>query len=155
MKILVSGKNIPVAVLEPVDCQGHLSDGGIKNGIFICNRFIEHIKIIDPHKSSTDVVMFDGASNVQLAGELSKIHYPKITVMHGFEHTVSLFLNDVYKIPFVNQRITAHKEIHNLFGSSIYHKTSYIFKSKSYEFRDSNIGFSVAMITGWLVISLE
>ena len=68
LKILVSGKNLPVALLELVDCQVHLADGGEKNGTFICNRFLEHIKIIDPHKSSTDVVMFDGASNVQLAG---------------------------------------------------------------------------------------
>ena len=59
--------------------------------------------------------MFDGASNAQLAGELFKIHYPKITFMRGIEHTVSLFLNDVSKIPFVNQMITYHKEIYTLF----------------------------------------
>ena len=44
---------------------------------------------IDPHKSITDVFMFDGASNVQLAGELLKIRYPKISVMRGVEHTVT------------------------------------------------------------------
>ena len=63
---------------------------------------------MDPHKSITDVVMFDGASNVQLAGELLKIHYPKITFMRGVEHTVSLFFNDLSKIPVLNQMITAH-----------------------------------------------
>ena len=67
LNILVSGKNLPVAVLETVFRQGHLADGGKKNGTFICNIFLEHIKIIDPQKSTTDVVMFDGASNVQLA----------------------------------------------------------------------------------------
>ena len=82
----------------------------------------------DPHKSITDVFMFDGASNVQLGGGILKIHYPMITVMHGVEHTVYLFLNDVTKIPVLNQTITAHKEIYNLFGSSIYHKTHSIFK---------------------------
>ena len=35
--------------------------------------------------------MFDGASNVQLGSELLKIHYPKIVVMYGAEHTVSFF----------------------------------------------------------------
>ena len=39
--------------------------------------------------------MFDGASNVQLAGILLKVHYPKLTVMRGVEHTVLLFFNDV------------------------------------------------------------
>ena len=94
---------------------------------------------IDPHKSITDVVMFDGASNVQLAGELLKIHYPKITVMRGVEHTVSLFFNDVSKIPVVNQMIKAHKAIYNLFGSGIYHKPHSVFKSKAYELQNSNI----------------
>ena len=72
--------------------------------------------------------MFDGASNVQLAGELLKTHYPKISVMRGVEHTLYLFFNDVSKIPVVNQMITAHKAIYNLFGSGIYHKPHSIFK---------------------------
>ena len=102
------------------------------------------MKKIDPQKSSTDVVMFDGASNVQLVGELLKIHHPKITVMHWFEHTFSLFFNDVSKIPVVDQNITAHKEIYNLFVSGMYHKPDSIFKLESYEFHNMNIGlFSI------------
>ena len=60
--------------------------------------------------------------------------------MSEVEHTVSLFLNDVSKIPVVNQMITSHKEIYNFFGSGIYHKPNSIFKSKSYEFHNRNIG---------------
>ena len=48
--------------------------------------------------------------------------------MRGFERTVSLFLNDVFKIPVVNQMIKSHKAIYNLFGSGIYHKPHTIFK---------------------------
>ena len=84
--------------------------------------------------------MFDGASNVQLAGELLQIRYPNITVMRGVEHTVSLFFNDVSKIPVVNQMITAHKAKYNLFGSGIYHKPHSIFKSELNEFHNKNIG---------------
>ena len=36
--------------------------------------------------------------------------------------------------------ITAHKAIHNLFGSGIYHKLHSIFKSNWYEFHNRNIG---------------
>ena len=36
---------------------------------------------IGPHKSITDVAMFDGASNLQLAGELLKNNYTKVSVM--------------------------------------------------------------------------
>ena len=63
--------------------------------------------------------MFDGASNVQLGVKLLKVHYPKLTVMRGVEHTVSLFFNDVSKIPIINQMISTHKMIYNIFGSSI------------------------------------
>ena len=130
LEILVSIFNLPLSVLEIVDCQGHLGDGGEKGGTFICNIFLNHIRKIDPHKSITDIVMFDGASNFQLAGELLKIHYPKISVMRGVEHTVSLFFNYVSKIPVLNKIITAHNSIYNLFGSGKYHKPHYIFKSR-------------------------
>ena len=74
--------------------------------------------------------MFDGAPNVQLSGERLKINYPKVSVMHGVVHTVSLFFNYVSKIPVVNQIIKSHKSMYNLFRSSIYHKPHSIFKSK-------------------------
>ena len=60
--------------------------------------------------------------------------------MRVVEHTLSSFFSDVSKIPVVNQIITAQKSIHKLFGSSVYHKPHYIFKSKLYEFHNSNIG---------------
>ena len=44
LSILVSGKIHPLVVLELVDCQVHLEDGGVKYGTFICARFLEHIK---------------------------------------------------------------------------------------------------------------
>ena len=84
--------------------------------------------------------MFDGASNMQLGGRLLKVHYPKFTVMHGIEHSVLLFFNDVSKITVVNRIISAHKKIYNIFGSSIYHTPHSIFKYKSQEFHNINIG---------------
>ena len=69
LTILDFAKNIPFAVLEIVDCQGHLDDGNKKYGIFIFNRFLNHTREIDPGKKLTDIVMFDGASNVQLGGK--------------------------------------------------------------------------------------
>ena len=74
-------KNLPVSVLYLFDCQGNLADGREKYGTFICTRFLEHIKI-DPDKSITNDVMFDRDSNIQIVGELLKIHYPNISVMH-------------------------------------------------------------------------
>ena len=137
-------KNISVAVLEIVDCQGHLADGNKKDRTFVCNRFLNHMKEIDPAKKLSDIVMFDGALNVQLAGRLFKVCHPKLTVVRGVEHTVSLFFNYFSIIPIVNQMISAHKIIYNIFGSGIYHKPHYIFKFKYQEFHNRNIGlFSV------------
>ena len=55
--------------------------------------------------------MFDGYLNAQLSGQLLNIHYPKLTVTHGFEYNFSLFFNYFSKIPILNQMITDHKEI--------------------------------------------
>ena len=84
--------------------------------------------------------MFNGDLNVHIDGEQLIIQFTKVSVMHEVEHTISLFFNDVSKIPVVNQMITAHKAIYKIFGSGIYHKPHYMFKSKSYEFHNSNIG---------------
>ena len=130
LNILVSAKKIPVNVLESVDCRGHLAERNKKDGTFICNRFLNHMREIDPGKKLTDIVMFDGASNVQLGGNNLKLHSPKITVMRGVGHTVSLFFNDFSKIPISHQMISAHNMIYNIFGSGIHHKLHYIFKSK-------------------------
>ena len=83
--------------------------------------------------------MFDGAFNVQLGGKRLKVNNPKLTVVCFVEHTVSLFFNDVSKIPIVTQIIGDHKMIYNIFGCGIYHKPHSIFKSKSQEFHNKSI----------------
>ena len=98
------------------------------------------MKAIDPAKQLSYIVMFDGALNVKLAERILKVHYPKLTVIRGFEHTVSLFLNDVSEIHIANQMISAHKMIYNIFGSGIYHKPHSILKYKHQEFHNRNIG---------------
>ena len=98
------------------------------------------MKEIDPAKILSDIVMFDGASNVQLAGRLLKVFYTKLAVMGGVEHTVSLFFNRVSKITIINKIISSHKMIYNYFGSGIYYKPHSILKSKYQEFQNINIG---------------
>ncbi len=48
------------------------------------------------HQGVVDLVLFDGASNVQNAGKLVSITYLHITVLHGAEHIVSLFFKDMF-----------------------------------------------------------
>ena len=81
---------------------------------------------------------------MKLVGSLLNMHYPKLTVMRGVEHTVSLFFNDFSKITIVNKMIYAHKIIYGIFGSGIYHKPHSIFESNSQDFHNIIIGiFSV------------
>ena len=138
--ILNSTKKIPVAVLEILYFQGNLSNGNKKDGTFICNLFLNHMKEMDPAKTLSDIVMFDVVLNVQLAGRLLEVYYPKLTVMSCVEHTVLLFSNDFSKISIVNKMISAHKMRYNIFGSGIYHNPHSIFKSRSQEFRHINMG---------------
>ena len=111
LNILVSGKNLPLEVLELIYCKGNFANGVKKNGTFICNIFLKHMINIYPNKSMTDVVMLYGASNVQLGGDLMNNNYPNLNLMCGVEHTLSLFFNDISKLPIVNQMIIYHKAI--------------------------------------------
>ena len=88
------------------------------------------MKEIDPAKTLSYIVTFDGDFNVQLAGRLLKVHYPKLTFMRGVEHTVSLFFNCVSKKFILNQIISAHRMIYDIFGYGIYHNTCSILKSE-------------------------
>ena len=93
-----------------------------------------------PSQKKSDIVIFDGDSNVKLAGRLLELNYTNLAVISGVEHTVLLFFNDASKIPIVNEIISTHKMIYNIFGSGIYHKHHSIFKSKSQEFHNRSIG---------------
>ena len=88
----------------------------------------------------SDIVMFYGALNVRLSRRPLKVNYSKLTTMRSIEHTVSLFFTDVFKITIFHQIISAHKVIHTIFGSGIYHNPHFILKYKSQEFNNKNIG---------------
>ena len=80
--------------------------------------------------------MFDGASNVRTVGIILIGYYPKLTVVHSVEHTVSLFFNDVFKIPIASKIISSHKVIYNIFCSGIYHRPRSILKLEYQEFHN-------------------
>jgi hypothetical protein len=76
-------------------------------------------------------VLFDGASNVQNTGKLVSIAYPRITVVHGAEHVVSLFFKDIFtKMPVFQCLSQFLKWCRNIFGS-ICHGPRTIFKKHS------------------------
>jgi hypothetical protein len=52
----------------------------------------------DPQLLCTDVFYFDGASNVQKAGEILMAKFPRSFCFHGGEHVVLLFFSSIAKI---------------------------------------------------------
>ena len=80
------------------------------------------------HRGIVDLLLFDGASNVQNATKLASITYPRITVVHGAEHVVSLFFKDIFtKMPVFQYFL---KWCRYIFGST-HHGPCAIFKKHS------------------------
>jgi hypothetical protein len=130
MIFLGSSPNNPFALLDIVDCTSEMAKGGKKDAKYIVGLLkpimsqIEETK--DPNNQKTDhigvvdLMLFDGASNVQNAAKLASITYPRITVVHGAEHVVSLFFKDIFtKMPVFHQCLSQFsKQCRNIFGST-------------------------------------
>jgi hypothetical protein len=83
------------------------------------------------HQGVIDLVLFDGASNMQNAQKLVSITYPRITVVHGAEHVVSLFFKyTITKTPVFQCLSQFFKQCRNIFGSTP-HSPHAIFKKHS------------------------
>jgi hypothetical protein len=76
--------------------------GEKKDGCFISSLFLPVIESLDVLKDKVDVVFFDGGSNFQLAGRIIMERFPRITVVHGLEHVLSLVFVDISKIPVIH-----------------------------------------------------
>ena len=104
VNIISSSITVPVAVLGVKDSSAHLAQGGKKDATYVSNLFLPHIERHDPQKSRTDLVFFDGASNVQKAGDILAAYFPRISVLHGTEHCIALFFSDISKLPEITVR---------------------------------------------------
>ncbi len=128
-------------MLDTVNCTSEMAKGGKKDAKYIAGllkpiiSWIEETK--DPknqktdHWGAVDLLLFDGASNVQNAVKLASITYPCITVVHGAEHVVSLFFKDIFTKISVFQCLSQFsKRCRNIFGSTR-HGPHAIFKKHS------------------------
>jgi hypothetical protein len=148
---LGASPNNSFALLDIIDCTSEMGIGGKKTATYIANQLRPVIKRIedfrDPitnqsHLRGVDLLLFDGASNVQNAGKHLAVTNPRITVVHGSEHVIALFFKDVFtKVqPFVSLSKFV-KRCRNIFGSTR-HGPHAIFKKYSKEFNNGiYIGF--------------
>ena len=78
--------------------------GGKKEVTYIANKFLPHLKKLDPVKTQMDIIFCDGAASVQKARQILAVRYPQVTVLHDvIEHCISLFFSDVGRIPIIRQ----------------------------------------------------
>jgi hypothetical protein len=105
LNMLATSPNNPFALLEIVDCTDQMAKGGKKDTKYLCSVIrpliqqledLANVRKKGPKQSIVDLVMFDGASNIQVCGRLLAKYHSRITVCHGVEHAVSLFFSDVY-----------------------------------------------------------
>ena len=98
MNILAVSGSTPPLTIGIVDCTGHMAAGGKKDAMYIADIFEDKVEEYDPNHTLTDVFFFDGASNVQKAGEVLMAKYPRTFCCHGGEHVVSLWFTSLSKI---------------------------------------------------------
>jgi hypothetical protein len=100
LNIVALSAHHPVAVLEIVDRSLHVQDRSKKDARYIASLFHPHMDKVEADCSNCcDVIYFDGASNVQKVGCILEVTYTSTVVLHGAEHVVSLFFNDIFNLP--------------------------------------------------------
>ena len=138
INILAASAHLPVACLRIVDCRGHLENDGQKDAGYITELFLPHItEAEEKSPQCTDLVIFDGASNVQKAGLLLEAKFPHLSVMHGAEHVISLFYSDVFKIREFDLLKRFNRHIYKYFGSGSMHSPYAIFSKHAREHNDN------------------
>ena len=144
MNILASSVHLPVGCLRIVDCTGHLESDGTKDASYIANLFIPHITEMERNNPKcTDLIIFDGASNVQKAGGRLEARFPHVSVLHGAEHVISLFYHDIFKLRQFEMLKNINRLIYRCFGSGSMHSPYAIFSKHC---RDHNGGKPIGMI---------
>ncbi len=100
INILAASSNNPFGLLEIVDCTDQMANEGKKCTKYLSSLVRPLIRWLEEMAKSqiVNLIMFDGASNVQLVGKIIAQHHPHITVCHGAEHVIALFLSDIYSL---------------------------------------------------------
>jgi len=98
LNILAMSGTTPPLKIGILDCTTHMASGEKKDATYIADIFAEKVEEYDPNHQLTDVLYFDGASNVQKAGQVLMAKYPRTFCYHGGEHVVALFFTSLSKI---------------------------------------------------------
>ncbi len=91
MNILALNGTTPPMTVSIHDCTKHMEAGGKKDATFIAELFEVKVLEYDPQLLCTDVFYFDGASNVQKAGEILMAKFPRSFCFRHFLLAFKMF----------------------------------------------------------------
>jgi hypothetical protein len=144
INILASSVHERAGCLSIVDCTGHLQADGRKDAEYISSLFLPHItRMEESIPKCTDLIIFDGAANVQKAGLLVETRFPHVSVVHGAEHVISLFYSDIFRLTEYDILKRLNQYIYRFFGSGAMHSPYAIFSKHA---RDHNNGRAIGLI---------
>ena len=149
INFLAAGANNPFAILDIVDCSDRCAAGEKKSAEYISGKFIPLIEALEDRsnkegkkcKGIMDLLLFDGATNVQNAGQIMAARYPRLTVLHlhGAEHAISLVFGDLFKKVTEFKRMTnICRKVRNVFGCKR-HATTAMFRKRAKEHNNGRL----------------
>ncbi len=141
--VLVSSPSNPVYVADIISATSNYEKGIRKDASSIAKDCFPIMTSLDPNCKFFDLIMFDGASNVQAAGNVIAEKYPGATVIQGSEHVLSLFCKDVLTLPSINSVIKKYKFIYSIFGNGRCHQPYAWFKQRT---KFDNAGRGIGLI---------
>jgi hypothetical protein len=115
LNMMCSGVHNFRAVLDIFDCTNHMANGGIKNASYISSQMRPSIDRLSGVER-TALFVFDRASNVQKAGKILNVIYPRSTTIAAAEHTVATMFSDWSNTPEFKLMIESVKKVTANYG---------------------------------------
>lgn len=74
---IAAGVYESAVVSDTIDCNDHMAAEGVKGERYLARQLMSMTKEHNPDKDVIDMLVFDGALNVQKAADIINKHYPK------------------------------------------------------------------------------
>ena len=95
INVLVATNGV-TGLLNIVNCEGYMAQGGKKDGAFISTEVKDSLKtLLNGLLQNTFLCIFDGASNMVRAGNILSSGAPHLTTVHCALHVVHLILGKI------------------------------------------------------------
>ena len=92
--------------------------------MYIATIVIKILDKVDPRHEVVDLVLFDGAKNVQNAGIIVNGYSPRILCIHGGMHLAGLFFTDISKLTQI--KVSSQRVVHSKYLLIIFSDTALV-----------------------------